>query len=496
MQRHLKELLGTTAIYSAGSLLTQLVSFLLLPLYTRYLTPADYGTLSLLLIAQTVLALFSEMAVASGVFRFYHAAADEPARRRLVATAVTGLLVTSGVLLALVQAFAGPLAALAFAFDDASRLLRLVSITAACTPFVVLLQRLLQVQSRPFLFLATSFLQFLTSVVVTIVLVVHVRLGVLGVIVGQLSGSAVVAVVALARLSTYLRAGVDRALWRKLLGFSAPLVPTSLMALVIAMSDRFFIERLSTLHQVGLYSVADKMTAVLSVFLIVPFSQAWNQFAFAHQSDADIHRTFARTFHLYAVGSAVMVVGFGLVIRNLLTLATTPTFASAWAVVPLLCAAPIAQGYLVVLASGIHLANRTKLIPPMFLVGATVNIALNFVLIPPLGLLGAALATAAAVLANVVVYFVVSRRVFAVTYPVWPAVGATFAATVSLLLYVRFESDDWLVSVPLRLGCAALFVALLFATRAVRRDDLRALMRGVSSLRARLAARRAGPTSE
>ena len=55
------------------------------------------------------------------------------------------------------------------------------------------------------------------------------------------------------------------------MSFSMPLLPANLAALVIALSDRFFLERLATLDEVGVYAVADKMATVLQVLLVSTF---------------------------------------------------------------------------------------------------------------------------------------------------------------------------------------------------------------------------------
>lgn len=482
MARHIRELLGTTAIYSAGTLLTQFVSFLLLPLYTRYLTPTDYGVLSLVVVVQSLLTLLSDVSVSSGVFRFYHSFDSEAERRRLLATGFGSVLCTGGTLLLLVQLLADPIADAAFDFADGGPLLRIAATSSFAMALGTMLQRVLQLHRRPLLYVATTFSQFLITVSVTVWLVVGARYGVRGVLYGQLAGVSATAVAALIALGPSLRAGMDGVKWRQLMSFSLPLVPTSLAAMVIAASDRFFLERLSTLHEVGMYSVADKMAQVLQVLVVVPFSMSFNELAFRHQGDPDLPKTFARTFRLYAVGMATMVVLFTLVIRNLLSLATTPEFVPAWVVVPLLAAAPMAQGFSMLLYVGIHLTGRTRYIPVIFLVGMSTNLLLNWLLIPSMGMLGAAIATAISVAANVALTLRVSRRAYPVDYPVGAALRAVGAAAVVLSVYVAFESDAWVPSIALRLGCLAGFALLLRALGVVHPREVVELARKVRAM--------------
>lgn len=477
MARHIRELLGTTAIYSAGTLLTQFVSFLLLPLYTRYLKPADYGVLSLIVVVQSVLTLFSDLSISSAVFRFYHSLETPEDRRRLLATGLVSVLGTGGTLFLVVQLLADPIADLAFAFQGGGPLLRIAATSSFAVALGTLLQRTLQLHRRPLLYVATTFSQFLLTVGTTVWLVVGANLGVRGVLWGQLVGTSATAVAALIVLLPTLRVGVRRATWRKMLSFSLPLVPTGLASMVIAASDRFFLERMSTLHEVGTYAVADKMAQVLQVLVIVPFSMSWNELAFRHQGDPELPRTFARTFRFYAIGMATMIVLFTLVIRNLLSLATTPEFVPAWVVVPLLAISPMANGFNVIVYTGLHLTGRTRVVPLLFLFAMTLNLILNAALIPPLGMLGAAIATAVSVIANVAVAVRVSTSTFPVDYPLAAATRTVGAATAALVVYIAFESDSWGPSIALRLACLAGYLLLLRALGVVDPHEAATLAR-------------------
>ena len=324
-----KQIISTTLIYSAGTLLTQFVSFLLLPVYTRYLGPADYGALSLILVAQALLVLISELGIISALFRFYHQYDEEKARNRILATTLVSIIATGGFFFALCQVFAAPLASMAFPFQNGERLLRIASVTALCMPLCTFYLRTHQLSNRPYHFVATSLSQFTINMLATVYLVVVAGWGVQGVIVGQLAGAATIATVSLISRGSCLAAGIDWEMWKQMIRFSLPLVPTSLAAMVIAISDRFFLEKLSTMEELGLYAVADKMTMVLMVLLVVPFNQSWNQFAYSQQKSPELKATYATTFRYYTLAMTTLIVGFSFVIHELLLIATTPEFATS-----------------------------------------------------------------------------------------------------------------------------------------------------------------------
>src|SRR5919197_2987111 len=87
MLERLKELLRHSAIYGLGSIVARAIAVLLLPLYTRYLTPGDYGLIETLVALSAVLTALLAQGMKSAFFRFYFDAAEEARRLLVVRTA-------------------------------------------------------------------------------------------------------------------------------------------------------------------------------------------------------------------------------------------------------------------------------------------------------------------------------------------------------------------------------------------------------------------------
>ena len=99
LTRRLRELVQHTAVYSLGPVLGQVAAFLLLPLYTNLLSPADYGTLEIIVLVSIFLNVFLGLQIVTQVLRSYHAAEHEDDRRQAVSTAIifTGVLTAAAV---------------------------------------------------------------------------------------------------------------------------------------------------------------------------------------------------------------------------------------------------------------------------------------------------------------------------------------------------------------------------------------------------------------
>src|SRR5262249_10593018 len=90
----LKFLLKHSSIYGIGTVLSRAVAFLLLPLYTRYLTPTDYGVLELIDTTTGLVGIVVGLGVSTSVSRFYYQRETEAERNRLMSTVY--ILVTFG----------------------------------------------------------------------------------------------------------------------------------------------------------------------------------------------------------------------------------------------------------------------------------------------------------------------------------------------------------------------------------------------------------------
>src|SRR5688500_17919698 len=106
----IKRLGKHSAIYGLGGLIQRIVAVLLLPVYTRYLSPSDYGTIEALIALSAVLFALLRTVIQSSFFRFYFQADDEPARLTLVRTAFWFTMGTSTLALVAGLSLAGPIA--------------------------------------------------------------------------------------------------------------------------------------------------------------------------------------------------------------------------------------------------------------------------------------------------------------------------------------------------------------------------------------------------
>ena len=101
MSGYLRRLATTGAAYTASSIVSKLIAVLLLPLYTRYLTPSDYGAAEVMFAAVVTASIVVRLGVIEALLRFYYMDGEDPAERRRHQLRRPLLVGAAGVLLAL-----------------------------------------------------------------------------------------------------------------------------------------------------------------------------------------------------------------------------------------------------------------------------------------------------------------------------------------------------------------------------------------------------------
>src|SRR5919201_2288858 len=241
MFQQLLRLAKHSAIYGIGGLVSRIIAIFLLPLYTRYLTPSDYGAIETLIALTAVLTVLLRLGTQSAFFRFYFDSPDPEARLVVVRTSFwfTMTSATTGLVAGLV--FAPEISHLLFATGDRTGLVRASFVGLWAQMNYAQLTSLFRVEERSVSFVIASVANVLITIGATVVLVVVAHKGPLGVLVGNFTGTLCVYAVLLAYRRYQLGLQFDRSLFRAMNRFGMPLVPAALLLWAINFIDRLLI---------------------------------------------------------------------------------------------------------------------------------------------------------------------------------------------------------------------------------------------------------------
>lgn len=433
--KRLGELARHSAIYGFGALVSRFIAVLLLPIYTRFLSPADYGLIETLIALSAILTVLLAAGVKSAFFRFYFDGVDEEGKRRVIRTAFwfTMLMGTAGLVAGL--ALAGQISDLLFGTSEHADLVRAAFVGLWAHVNYEQMTSLFRVEQRSTAYLIATLINLGLTVGATVLLVVVLENGPIGVIVGNFTGTLLVYAGLLAYRREQLGFELDRPLLREMNRFGMPLVPSGLFLWALNFSDRFFLVKLSGPREVGLYSIGVRVASAI-ILLLAAFRTAWPAFAYSIEDDDEAARTYSFVLTYLVAITSWMALALGVLAPWLVDLLTTEEFHSAERVVaPLAFAAAVFGAYIVVVI-GIGRARRTRSNWWITGAAAALNIVLNIALIPEFGMMGAAVATIGAYATLFLAMAWKAQRVFPVPYQ-WRRVATAFATAVGLTVIGR-----------------------------------------------------------
>jgi O-antigen/teichoic acid export membrane protein len=397
-------------LYLAGAMLVGLGNFVLVPLYTRYLTSPDFGAYALLEISLLITVTATQMGLSTTYLRWY--AETEPERRGeiLGSSLVAGSFAAVAGGTTLAALVASPLGEKWLPGNTryAWLLLALVLLRNAQGIFF----SSLQAAQRPVAYGLCAVARLLALVTAGCWFVALHREGVLGVLRGLLLGDGVCVLALLIVCLPGMRLCVRRAALGPMLRYGLPLVWSALMALVLDAAGRYFLARFQNLAEVGRYAVGIKIASILSLGFLQPFGSAWAGAAFpiAHRPNAPITYTKIMGYALI-VGAllAAITVLFG---PWLIRVFAGPMYCGVQPLLPWLLL-PVVFRLLEYWSSlPIYLAYKTKWLGPLATISTGLCVVLNSLLVPRWGALGSAVAWSGGIATGVLLMTALGRRYY------------------------------------------------------------------------------------
>lgn len=409
-----QRLVRTGAAYQVGEALAKLVAVGLLPVYTRHLTRADYGTADLLLTLVILVSIVIRLGLVEAFVRFYYDHAGAAERDRMARAATSLVLVATTAAAALGAALAGPLSELVLGFRDATLMLITVLGLWSFTN-LEMAYALLRVDERAGTFLRASLTNVGLTIALSVYLVVVRDEGARGLLLGNFAASTVVLLGLGWVLRRRIGLRIDRERLPALLRFGLPTVPAEVSVFALNIVDRAYLYRVESESAAGLYSLAVKLAAVVILFTRA-FQYAWPPLAYSIADDEEARRFYSLVATYYVLFTGLVVAALALLGRWALRLLAAPSFFDAHEALPWVALGWALYGLFLVLVVIAGRARVTTRNFPAALIGLAVNGLLLVVLVGPLGIAGAGIALCGAYVVMLAVMYGLTRRLFAVSF--------------------------------------------------------------------------------
>jgi len=452
--------------YFLGQVLTKSLGFLLIPLYTRFLVPADYGLLAMVTSFYSVAGVFYTVGLRGSFSRFYWDYKDDRQELGEFFTTVLSFVAIVSILCSVIllgfgrSFFAVVMRDVPFA--PYIKMGILLAIFGVFPPFWTTLCR---VREKSLTYVIFTTASFLLTTVLSIYFIVFLKEGALGRLRGQVYAQGAFAVLALLLLGRELIPRVSlQKLWAAL-KYGLPLVPHNLSGWIMSLLDRLVLGGYQGLASVGIYNIGYALGGVMGM-ITMAFNFAYSPYfmkKLTEQGDT-AKPTIARVATLWAAGMVFIAVGISAFSWEIVHLMTPAAYHDAWKVVPIITLAFLCQGmYFMSVAPLFYNKKFTRYVPVGSLTGGGINILGNFLLIPHYGMMGAAWATAASYFVMFVIAHLLAKKAYSVPYE-YARIGAIIATGV-LVFGVTLGIDQlevvWWIRALLKLLTVVAYFPLL-----------------------------------
>ncbi len=461
-----KQLFNETFVYGLSSIFVRAINFLLLPFYTRILSPDDYGVLNIINTTFSIVWLLAVMALDSAAFVYFHDKPEGNLRKSIFASWFWSQFGVSVLFASILFGFSGLLSTAFFGTQSYQYEFRMISILL----LVNLLPNIIWNWFRSFRKVkATALFTLFQSLIIiglNIWFIAGLHWGIKGFFLAQIISGIAMTVVSFLILRDWISFRFfDKSLLKKMLLYSLPLIPTAIALWGLNSAGGYFLQANKGETEVGLYQTGVTIAGIMSI-VIGAFTQAWGPFAMSIKEESGSKEFFAKVFILYLSIVGLLAASVAMFAPEILSIITTPEYKGANWVASILAFNSLLIGLNYVGSLGMSLVKNLRPFARAFIVGAIVNIILYIVGSKYLGKEGCALASLLTNTGITIYIFIAAQRMIIIPYNFkkgW-IIGIA-CLSVALIGKCLIFQDFWLEITIKMVLCLLLFISLLVINR-------------------------------
>lgn len=386
------QIIKSSVIYLGSSILNKAIPFLLLPILTKYLSPEEYGVLSIFLLLISFSTAFvgmnMSMNISKNFFKYTKQQSALMIGNILMILSLTTLIyfvITLGVSFYYQEIFSVP-----------SNWVVIIPILSFMFMVNTINLTILRNEEKAVLFGVYEVANTAVNMGVTILLLLMYHYGWYARAGGIIVAYTLFFIISLLhmRKNGFIILQYDRKEVRKILKLSIPLIPHVVGGIIIALSDRFFIERMVSLEMVGIYSVG-YMFGMVVVLFTDAFLKAWSPWFYKMLSDADISKKLkiVKYSYLYILATFIIAFGISIFAKFIIPYVVDVRYAGAEIYVFWIAIGYAVHGvYKIFFPYLVHI-SKTAFLGVSTVIAAVLNLIFNYFLIKEFGAIGAAYST-------------------------------------------------------------------------------------------------------
>ena len=414
----LKQLGRDTLIYGFGALISKSINFFLLPVYTRILTPSEFGTIELITVLSyflgSIIVMGSDTAQSVYFYKFENQGLIK--QSELVSSIVKLRLTIALIIILFLTLFSPYLSNLFFMESITPRVFWVALFGSIFTQIYAQSTEVLRLLFKPYKYILIIFFKTITTCAFIIFLILVLDLGIYGYFLGSLISCILVSLLGWYAIRRYLRFDIiNFNLWPDLIRFGYPLFLSTMINYLMSTSDRLFIKYFFDSKELAIFAVAAKFSMLVSL-TVATFRTAWSPIAMKEMHKSGGETLFQMISRIYMGFSCVLIICLTYISPLLIRLLTTSAYEESIPIIGVISWQAIFFGFYSIICVGLLKEEKTYISLPISILALLFGIVLNFFLVPKFAGLGASIATAITYAFWIILTMIYSNKYWKIKY--------------------------------------------------------------------------------
>lgn len=466
MSSQIKKIFSDTVIYTFGSVFNRLLPFLLLPLYTLYFKPAEYGVFSLVYSFWFFVSVFYLYGMETSFQKFFIEAKSAVEKKSIYSSTLILILLTSIIFSSVIFVLAGYISVKVTGSESNTALIRLLAFILVIDSLYRIPMILINSEQRSKLYSAINAAAVVLNVTINIILIVSFKMGIEAIFYSYLVSYSFVFILAFAFSRKFFSIQLNFDKVKGLFRFSHQFLYYGLFLISMDLIDRFILEYFKGSAEVGIYSASYRIGIVMNL-VITGFKVAWTPFFLNLKDEEGNKEIFSKIFTYFCYGGLVVFLTFSLLADDLVKIniagytLLNQNYWGGLVIIPYILIAYLFSGLYLNLNVAAFFQNKIKYLILSSGAGCVSNVILNFILIPGYSITGAAIATMLSYMIMFLVLYFYSQRIYRIDYE-WKPIFRAVLLTIVIYLINIYIPDYFKLSYIYTLILELISILLVF----------------------------------
>jgi len=405
-----------TIIYGFGLILNRFLTFIFLPVFTRFLSPSDYGIIALISLIIMALSGILNLGTGNSINICYFEEKNDQKRSMVIWTTFVIVSINCIFWFTIISIFANTLLNIITLSSQYGNIFILafmsLCLQTISEPFLIYL-RLEQKSKKYILYTLINSTLYIST---ALFLIIYAEYGITGLFIANFISQLIVTPIIIGSFNHHFSFQINKELLWPLIRIGFPSIFGMSAFLIVDYADRLILQKFLGLEELGIYSIGYGM-GMLILLAVAAFGSAWPPYfsSFMHRQE-EAQEVFGKVLKYYIVVSSILSLLFFAFAKPVIFLITAPPFHGAYDIVGIVALSYAIKGSYLILLPGIYFVKKLHFQALIEWIAAIINILLNLLFIPWYGKMGAAFATLLSYLTLPISAFLVGRRYLTINY--------------------------------------------------------------------------------